>query len=226
MPGSSNVNASTEIRTGIRRTRIKICGITLPEHGVCAAENGADAIGLVFYPPSPRAVDARMAATICAELPPFTSRVALFVNASVDEVRRVLDVCPIDTLQFHGDEESQYCASFGVPYVKSIGVKPGVDVVATVNRYPDAAGVLLDQHDRVNWGGTGQAFDWALVPGERLKPTILAGGLTPDNVAEAIRTVRPEAVDVSGGVEASKGVKDAEKIKAFIRGVESVSTEQ
>ena len=226
MLGSSNVNAPTEIRAKIRRTRVKICGITQPEHGVCAAESGADAIGLVFYPPSARAVDIRVAATICAALPPFVSRVALFVNAPVEDVRRVLDACPIDTLQFHGDEEAQYCASFGVPYVKSIGVKPGVDVVAMVNRYPDASGVLLDQHDRVNWGGTGRAFDWALVPGERVKPTILAGGLTPDNVAEAVRTVRPEAVDVSGGVEASKGVKDAEKIKAFIRGVESVSTEQ
>ena len=132
----------------------------------------------------------------------------------------------MDTLQFHGDETPEFCNSFGLPYVKSIGVKPGLDVAAAMASYGGASAVLLDQHDRVQWGGTGEAFDWALVPGERHRPMVLAGGLTPDNVCGAIRQVKPDAIDVSGGVEREKGIKDAALIAAFMRGVNRVSASE
>jgi phosphoribosylanthranilate isomerase len=207
------------------RVRVKICGITRVEDGQAAADAGADAIGLVFFPPSPRAVSRAQARLICMNLPPFVNRVGLFVNEDRETIEQTLADVPIDTLQFHGDETPEYCASFGVPYVKSVGVKPGVDVRHQMALYHTASAVLLDQHDRVRWGGTGETFDWALVPGERPVPLILAGGLTDENVANAVRTVGPDAVDVSGGVECSKGIKDAARIQAFIRGLQGVRTD-
>jgi phosphoribosylanthranilate isomerase len=204
------------------RVRVKICGITSPHDGVTAAQLGADSIGLNFFAPSPRFVAPDVARAICFALPPFINRVALFVNEERERVLEVLDVVPADTLQFHGDETAQYCESFGLPYIKSVGVKPGIDVAAQIAQYRSAAGILLDSHDRVRWGGTGEAFDWALIPGERHTPLILAGGLNAENVAQAIQTVRPDAVDVSGGVEREKGIKDPSRIEAFIRGIRSV----
>ncbi|NKC14996.1 MAG: phosphoribosylanthranilate isomerase [Gammaproteobacteria bacterium] len=216
------------------RVRVKICGLTRPGDAIAAAQAGADAIGLVFYPASPRAVSVAIARAICAVLPPFVSRAALFVNESAQRVEQVLAEVPIDTLQFHGDETSEYCASFGVPFVKAIGVKAGVDVAEEMARFETASGILLDSHDRVRRGGTGRAFDWALIPGKQPAeqpraqhpPIILAGGLNPVNVAAAVRTVQPYAVDVSGGVEREKGIKDAALIAAFMRGVNRVTAFQ
>lgn len=204
------------------RTRIKICGITRPEDGLAAARYGADAIGLVFYGPSPRCVTPEQAQAITRALPPFVTVVGLFVNASRDEVMRTLKQVRLDLLQFHGDETPDDCARFDRPYIKALRVGATTDVCAAASAYSSAQGVLLDaQVDGVP-GGTGQTFDWNQVPRDLAQPLILAGGLTPENVAQAIRTVRPYAVDVSGGVEASKGIKDAMKIARFIEEVSRV----
>ena len=199
--------------------RSKICGITRIEDALLAAEAGADAIGLVFYAKSPRAVDVRQARAIIAALPPFVTTVGLFVDASSCELGEILDAVPLDLLQFHGDESPAFCDGFRRPYIKALRVKPGDDIAARVEAYKNAAGILLDTYVPGIPGGTGEAFDWSLVPQGLSKPIILAGGLTAENVAEAIKQVRPYAVDVSGGVEASKGIKDAEKIRAFMRAV-------
>lgn len=199
--------------------RSKICGITRIEDALLAAEAGADAIGLVFYAKSPRAVDVRQARAIIAALPPFVTTVGLFVDASSCELGEILDAVPLDLLQFHGDEPPAFCDGFRRPYIKALRVKPGDDIAAQVAAYKNASGILLDTYVPGIPGGTGEAFDWSLVPQGLNKPIILAGGLTAQNVAEAIRQVRPYAVDVSGGVEASKGIKDAEKIRAFMRAV-------
>jgi len=197
--------------------RVKICGITRVEDALAAAAAGADAIGLVFYAKSPRAVDIEQAREILAVLPPFVTSVGLFVDAERSELERILASVPLDLLQFHGDESVQQCEAFGRPYIKALRVKAGDDIAAQVARYPSAQGILLDAYVEGVPGGTGEAFDWSLIPQTLSKPLILAGGLRPDNVAEAVSRVRPYAVDVSGGVEASKGVKDVEKIGAFIR---------
>ncbi|WP_044874986.1 phosphoribosylanthranilate isomerase [Pseudomonas sp. LFM046] len=197
--------------------RIKICGITRIEDALAAVAAGADAIGLVFYAKSPRAVTPAQAKAIVAALPPFVTSVGLFVDMPRDELKQVLSEVPLDLLQFHGDEGPEDCAGHGRPYIKALRVKPGDDVAAAISRYPDAAGILLDTYVPGTPGGTGEAFDWSLVPRNAAKPLVLAGGLTPENVGEAVRQVRPYAVDVSGGVEASKGIKDAEKIQSFIR---------
>ena len=202
-------------------TRIKICGITRSEDGVACAQAGADAIGLVFYPPSPRHVVAAQAAVIASDLPPFVTTVGLFVNPAAEQVEAVLEEVHLDVLQFHGDEPPEFCASFGVPYLKAIRVKAGVDLVQCAIRYQKAQGLLLDAYVEGTPGGTGQSFDWELIPAGLPLPVILSGGLEPANVAEAVRHVRPWAVDVSSGVEASKGIKDAAKIAAFIKGVRS-----
>lgn len=199
--------------------RSKICGITRIEDALLAAEAGADAIGLVFYAKSPRAVDVRQARAIIAALPPFVTTVGLFVDASSCELGEILDAVPLDLLQFHGDESPAFCDGFRRPYIKALRVKPGDDIAARVEAYKNASGILLDTYVPGVPGGTGEAFDWSLVPQGLSKPIILAGGLTAENVAEAIRQVRPYAVDVSGGVEAAKGIKDAEKIRAFMRAV-------
>jgi len=198
------------------RVRVKICGITRIEDGLAAAAAGADAIGLVFAD-SPRRVLPDQARAIVAVLPPFIKVVGLFVNAPAALVREVLSQVPLDLLQFHGAETPEDCRRYGRPYIKAIRMASGVDVVTEAGRYTDAGGILLDAYDPQAAGGTGTTFDWMRVPHNVGKPVILAGGLTPENVAEAIRVVRPYAVDVSSGVELGKGIKDAAKIAAFIR---------
>lgn len=199
--------------------RSKICGITRIEDALAAADAGADAIGFVFYAKSPRAVDVRQARAIIAELPPFVTTVGLFVNASRCELNEILEVVPLDLLQFHGDETPADCEGFHRPWIKALRVRPGDDIEAACQHYAGAQGVLLDTYVAGVPGGTGEAFDWSLVPAGLSKPVILAGGLSADNVGQAIAQVRPYAVDVSGGVEQSKGIKDATKITAFIRAV-------
>ncbi|MBS1223035.1 MAG: Phosphoribosylanthranilate isomerase [Proteobacteria bacterium] len=205
--------------TPISRTRVKICGITRPGDGVTAAELGADAIGLVFYPPSPRFVDVETARRIVAALPPFVATVGLFVNAEPAAVRAVLAEVSLALLQFHGDEEPDDCAGFGLPYIKAVPMGAGAGVWDYEQRFATAAGLLLDSHGGGERGGSGQGFDWTRIPVERHKPLVLAGGLHPGNVAAAIRQVQPYAVDVSSGVETAKGIKDAELMRAFLRGV-------
>ena len=199
--------------------RSKICGITRVEDALAAAAAGADAIGLVFYPQSPRAVSLDQARAIIAALPPFVTTVGLFVDAGRDEVNALLDALPLDLLQFHGDESPAQCEGYRRPYIKALRVRPGEDLAARSREYSTASGILLDTFVAGVPGGTGEAFDWSLVPAELDRPIILAGGLSAGNVAAAIRQVRPFAVDVSGGVEASKGIKDGDKIRAFLREV-------
>lgn len=198
------------------RTRIKICGITREQDIRAVANSGADALGLVFYEKSPRHVGIDQAAKLAHAVPPFVTVVGLFVNPSVDYVREVLAKVPLDVLQFHGEESPEFCGQFGRPYLKAIRVKPGVDLVQCAASYRTAQSLLLDAYVEGTQGGTGEAFDWALIPQNLPLPVILSGGLHPGNVAEAIRQVRPYAVDVSSGVEASKGIKDAAKIAAFV----------
>ncbi|MBA6116537.1 phosphoribosylanthranilate isomerase [Pseudomonas putida] len=199
--------------------RSKICGITRIEDALAAAEAGADAIGFVFYAKSPRAVDVRQARAIIAELPPFVTTVGLFVNASRCELNEILEVVPLDLLQFHGDETPADCEGYHRPWIKALRVRPGDDIEAACQRYSGARGMLLDTYVAGVPGGTGEAFDWSLVPARLSKPIILAGGLSAANVGQAIAQVRPYAVDVSGGVEQAKGIKDAAKIEAFMRAV-------
>ena len=201
--------------------RSKICGITRIEDALSAVEAGADAIGLVFYAKSPRSVSIEQARSIIAALPPFVTTVGLFVDASRCELGELLDAVPLDLLQFHGDESPEDCDGYHRPYIKALRVKPGDDIAAQVALYKNACGVLLDTYVPGIPGGTGEAFDWSLVPEHLSKPVILAGGLTAENVAQAIARVRPYAVDVSGGVEALKGIKDAEKIRAFLQAVKA-----
>lgn len=202
------------------QTRVKICGITRTEDALAAARAGADAIGLVFAE-SPRQISPEQGRLIVSSLPPFIKVVGLFVDAPPDRVRDVLRAVPLDLLQFHGQEAPEACRGYGRPYIKAISMKDGMDVVTEARRYADAAGVLLDAYHPEKVGGSGQTFDWSRVPPETGKPVILAGGLTPENVAAAVSTVRPYAVDVSSGVEISKGIKDAAKIAAFIRNAKS-----
>ncbi|AVB19536.1 MULTISPECIES: phosphoribosylanthranilate isomerase [Pseudomonas syringae group] len=199
--------------------RSKICGITRIEDALAAAEAGADAIGLVFYPKSPRAVTVLQARAIIAALPPFITTVGLFVNASRCELNETLDAVALDMLQFHGDETPEECDGYHRPYIKALRVKAGDDIAQACRTYRNARGVLLDTYVEGVPGGTGETFDWALIPDNLDKPVILAGGLTSANVAQAIAQVRPYAVDVSGGVEKSKGIKDREKILAFMSAV-------
>jgi phosphoribosylanthranilate isomerase len=208
--------------TRITRTRIKICGITREQDVSAAADNGADALGLVFYEKSPRHVTAHQAAQLARAVPPFLTMVGLFVNPSVDYVHEVLAKVPLDVLQFHGEEIPELCAQFGKPYLKAIRVKPGVNLVECAARYAGAQGLLLDAFVEGTQGGTGESFDWALIPHDLPLPVILSGGLHVGNVAAAIRQVRPYAVDVSSGVEAAKGIKDAAKIAVFINEVKNV----
>ena len=203
------------------RTRIKICGITRVEDACMAAELGADAIGLVFYPPSPRNVGLERARAIIAAMPPFVTITGLFVDPAPEQVESVLRRCSLDLLQFHGDESPEFCGDFGMPYIKAARVRADADLVQYLSRYHAAQGWLLDAYHDKLYGGTGESFDWKLVPRDLARPVILSGGLTPDNVRAAVRQVRPWAVDVSSGVEAVKGIKDAAKIAAFIAGVEN-----
>jgi phosphoribosylanthranilate isomerase len=202
------------------RTRIKICGIRELSHARLAAECGADAIGLVFYPPSPRHVALADAAAIVAALPPFVAAVGLFVDPSEAQVREVLASVPLDLLQFHGDETPEFCAAFDKPFVRVVRMEPGTDLLEYAQRFSRAKALILDAHVPGQAGGTGQTFDWAAIPRELPIPLILSGGLTSSNVARAVREVRPWAVDVSSGVEASRGLKDPRKIVEFIRSVQ------
>jgi phosphoribosylanthranilate isomerase len=201
------------------RTRVKICGISEPLHARVASDAGADVIGLVFYKPSPRYVTPEQAARIVAALPPFVVAVGLFVDAEAAEVRAVLEKVPLDLLQFHGDETPEFCEQFGVPYVRAVRMEAGTDLLEYVQRFSRAKALLLDAHVPGTPGGTGRTFDWKDIPRDLPIPLILSGGLTVENVARAVREVKPWAVDVSSGVEASRGSKDPGKIVEFIRSV-------
>ncbi len=203
-------------------TRTKICGITRLEDALAAARCGADALGLVFYANSPRHVTVPQAMQLAAVVPPFVTVVGLFVNASVEAVCEVLRHVPLDVLQFHGEEEPEFCAQFARPYLKAVRVKHGVDLIQCAARYSGAQGLLLDAYIEGTHGGTGESFDWALIPQDLPLPVVLSGGLHAGNVADAIRQVRPWAVDVSSGVEAAKGIKDAAKVAAFINEVKCI----
>ena len=203
--------------------RSKICGITRIEDALAAVAAGADAIGFVFYAKSPRAVTAVQARAIIAALPPFVTTVGLFVNASACELNETLDAVPLDLLQFHGDETPEQCEGYHRPYIKALRVKAGDDIAGACNAYASASGILLDAYVEGVPGGTGRAFDWSLIPQGLSRPIILAGGLTVDNVVQAIDQVRPYAVDVSGGVEKSKGIKDHDKIRAFMHNVRATN---
>jgi phosphoribosylanthranilate isomerase len=215
------------------RTRVKICGITRVDDARAAVREGADAIGLVFWPGTPRRIEFDRAGAIVAALPPFVARVGLFVDPSADEVRAALDAVPLDALQFHGSEKAAFCRGFGKPYLKAIAVRDEADLLECASPFDDAAGLLFDAfHPGDLPGGTGQRFDWsrltATIKSRLRPPLVLSGGLDPDNVARAIRTVQPYAVDVSSGVEerdaegrVRRGYKDAARIAAFMRGVRS-----
>ena len=205
------------------RIRVKICGITRPEDGIAAAVAGADAIGLIFYGQSPRNVSMATANRIIRELPPFITKVGLFVDAAAEQVRAVLGNVGLDMLQFHGDETAEYCGQYGKPWLKAVRMAPGIDLPVVVGKFAGSTGLLLDSCVPGKAGGSGQVFDWNQVSGALGKPVVLAGGLNPDNVAEAIHRVRPYAVDVSSGVESAPGVKDAGKIAAFIEQVRMAS---
>lgn len=200
------------------RTRVKVCGLTRRQDAEFAAEIGVDAIGLVFYSASLRAVTIAQAKEVLTGLPPFVSVVALFVDAEVDYVNECLAALPIDLLQFHGDESPEYCQQFDRPYMKAVRMKENVDLVELAAKYHSASALLLDSYQKGVPGGTGMAFDWSRVESIE-KPIVLAGGLTVDNVSAAIRQVKPYAVDVSGGVEAAKGIKDFEKMRALMQEV-------
>jgi len=201
------------------RVRVKICGITRVEDALVAVENGADAIGLVFYEPSPRAVSVEQAIKIVSQIPAFISIVGLFVNAEERFVRDVISNVALDLLQFHGDEAPEECSSYGLPFMKAIRVKSDTNLVQYAKDYSASRALLLDTYTEGVAGGTGHTFDWGLIPSDLNKPVVLAGGLTAENVGSAIQQVRPYAVDVSGGVELSKGIKDAAKIAAFMQQV-------
>lgn len=207
------------------RTRVKICGLTRPEDVAAAVACGVDAIGLVFAPGSPRRVGIAQAAALRSALPPFVAAVAVFVDPDADLVRAVLrEVCP-DLLQFHGDEAPDFCAGYGRPYVKAVRMREGVDLGTEARRHRRAQGLLLDAYVEGVAGGTGTAFDWSRAGAGVGLPIVLAGGLTPDNIARAIAAARPFAVDVSGGVERDRGVKDAAKIEAFMSEVRRADAE-
>lgn len=205
------------------RTRVKICGITSEADGLAAVDSGCDAIGLVFYPPSPRNVSIETASRIVSTLPPFVAAVGLFVDAPEQDIHAVLAGVRLDILQFHGNESPAECERYGLPYIKAARVRAGTNLVQYVAEYAGARALLLDAYTEGMAGGTGQIFDWSLIPSGLTKPVILAGGLNAENVTAAIQQVKPYAVDVSGGVEKSKGIKDAAKIAAFMRGVQDAA---
>jgi phosphoribosylanthranilate isomerase len=198
------------------RTRVKICGFTRVEDAVCAARLGVDAIGLVFYPPSPRNIGIDQAVKIVNALPAFVSVVALFVDEQESRIREILNRVPIDCLQFHGDEPAEACRLYGKRYMKAVRMQEGIDIFDLARQYHDAAGLLLDAYHPGTKGGTGSRFDWELIPEQCALPIILAGGLDQSNARQAVQAVRPYALDVSSGVEAEKGVKDASKMAAFV----------
>lgn len=201
------------------RTRVKICGLVDADKAAYACEIGADAIGLVFYPPSPRNVAPGQAAVVAAAVAPFVTRVALFMNPEAEWVREVIGTVRIDCLQFHGAEPADFCASFGLPYLKSVPMAQTLDLAAFADRYADAQGLLLDSNAAGEAGGSGKVFDWSQTLARVSLPLILAGGLTPDNVGQGMAALNPYAVDVSSGVERSKGVKDRRLMRSFVEQV-------
>ncbi|WP_319381377.1 phosphoribosylanthranilate isomerase [Thiomicrorhabdus sp.] len=205
----------------VARTRVKICGLTNVEDALAACYAGADAIGLVFFPPSPRNVSLAAAAEIAASIPAFVTKTALFVDPDAELVRRVLQKVDIDLLQFHGDESAEFCESFDRPYIKAVAMQETTELAELASRYASASGLLLDTYKPGVPGGTGESFNWQWARPPHPVPIILAGGLTAENVADAIRIVSPWAVDVSGGVELCKGKKSAEKIQKFIKNATS-----
>jgi phosphoribosylanthranilate isomerase len=200
------------------KTRIKICGLTREEDVKAAVAVGADAIGFVFYPPSPRYVPPQRAAELVRLIPPFVDVVGLFVNAAPETVLAACNTLPINVLQFHGDEDAAYCRQFGRPYLRAARVRPGLDLVEFARSFPDARGLLLDAFVE-GYGGGGHVFDWTLIPPALPGFLILSGGLNAGNVGDAVRRVQPVAVDVSSGVEMGKGIKDHAKIAAFVDAV-------
>ena len=202
-----------------RRTRIKICGLTREADVDAAVDAGADAIGLVMYPKSPRFVDVARAAELARRLPPFVVPVALFVNASPDEIAAATQAIPQLLLQFHGDESPQDCRAAARPYLRAARMAPGLDLLDFAARYADAQALLLDAHVE-GYGGGGKVFDWSLIPPNVRSPVVLSGGLHAGNVTDGILQVRPWAVDVSSGVESAKGIKDAEAIRRFCEAVQ------
>jgi phosphoribosylanthranilate isomerase len=208
------------------RTRVKICGLTRPADAVAASELGADALGLVFHAPSPRALSLARASEIAAAVPPFVTLVALFVNPESRVVEQVLERLPIGMLQFHGEESAAFCASFNMPYLKAFRVRGDTDLTREVAAYHSASGLLLDTYRAGVPGGTGEVFDWASVPPRLPRPVVLAGGLQAGNVGEAIARVWPAAVDVSGGVESAPGEKDARMMSRFMQAVRAADDER
>lgn len=204
-------------------TRIKCCGMTRVEDAVLAAQLGADAIGVIFTARSKRRVDIAQARAICAALPPFVSTVALFMDDDDALVREVIEGVQPDLLQFHGNESDAWCAQFGHRYLKAIAMGDGVAALQRLHDHPGAAGLLLDGHGLGEAGGSGKAFDWSLMPADIQQPLILAGGLTAENVAAAVRIARPWAVDVSSGIESAPGIKDSAKMAAFVQAVRAAS---
>ncbi len=204
------------------KTQIKICGFTRPADAVNAVALGADSLGLVFYPPSPRHISIEQALDIAAAVPPFTSFTALFLNADSDTIERVLERIPVNLLQFHGTESAEFCQSFNRPYIKSVSMKSTSDVTEYCAAYNEARGFLLDSNVAGSAGGSGDVFDWSLIPESTNVPLVLAGGLDVDNVRDAVFSVRPAAVDVSSGVESAKGIKDLTLMQRFIAQVKSV----
>ena len=203
--------------------RVKICGITRLQDLQAACAAGADAVGFVFYEKSPRHVSIEAAAELVRALPPFVQSVGLFVNAEPAFIERVLQTVPLDLLQFHGDEKPADCVRYGRPYIKAVRVNRGTDLLKYAADFDAARGLLLDAFVPGVPGGTGERFDWSLIPPALPKPVILSGGLTPDNVSDAVQRVRPWAVDVSSGVEASKGIKDAHQVARFIANAKEAS---
>lgn len=204
---------------GAARTRVKICGITRAEDALAAARLGADAVGLIFYPPSPRGVDIDMARNVRRVLPPFVTVVGVFVDPDAGLLERAIRDVSLDLIQFHGNEPPEFCESCKRPYLKAVRMREGVDLHALARRYAGARALMLDSFEAGKHGGTGKTFDWSLIPKDLKLPFILAGGLTPENVASAVSAISPFAVDANGGVEASPGIKDHAKIEAFIREV-------
>ena len=204
------------------RTRIKFCGITCATDAQAAAAAGADALGLVFYPPSPSAINIADAANILPAIPPFVEVIALLVNAAEEEVNHIIQQVRPSCLQFHGDEDAQYCRSFGLPYIKACRVQHRDDIVQTMREHDTARGILLDSKNQKQYGGSGKSFDWRLIPANNPKPLIVAGGLSAQTVGALIRTHRPWAVDVSGGIAADdcRRRKDCDKMNAFIQQVQ------
>jgi phosphoribosylanthranilate isomerase len=202
--------------------RVKFCGLKDPQDLLAAAALGVDAIGLVFHPNSPRNLTIQQAQDLLTVLPPFVTSVGLFANASTARVTEVLQQVPLDLLQFHGEESPEFCRQFHRPYIKALRIQPGVDIIRACDDYHDAQGLMVDAYHPLHAGGSGVTFDWELIPAHCPKPLILAGGLSANNVKAAILQVKPYAVDVSSGIEKQPGVKDVEKMRAFMCEVNSV----